>query len=473
MKITPVNNINFGYNKKLNEKLVSRIEKSEETPLVKSIKITNSACNSMENEIKALEGSKRQKVDKNEVEINHILNLFMDAKSALCLAVNTVFPDLNYPKIECDTYDKESTDLPLPSESSDEIGVKRAYMWREMLVDELSEEIDNFTQYVDEDDVVQEVAGIYGASSLIKKRKDGEEDLKENGLVEKFTPLSYSPKSLDDVVGLKNQREDIKDLIMYPLSDPKGAKEREENYGIEIPHFIVFHGPPGCGKTMLAEAIAAETGSKMYMMNLSNIGSSYVNETAKKASEAFNYVIEVAKNSDKPVILFMDEMDSILTKRSGAESGEREDNKVVNALLPLITTSKDKNVIIIGATNMFNLIDPAAKRRVDIEAYVGLPDREEVSELLKRQLTKFKMGEKLGQNKDELDEISKKLKGYSPSNIVKITKLASKNAYKNDREVQSQDFDYVLKNGSFDKINEKDYLPENKKTSIGFCGRKK
>ena len=507
MKITQSsvsNKVNFGYDKKLNAKLVKRLEASEQTPVIQTLYKVNENCNFVEDKLRQLERG-RSATDKNEAQINILLDYFMDAKTFLCLAVNRLFPDLNFIKKECDGYDKESIEMNLPPESEDAIGVKRAYMWREMMVDGLSGEIDALTSYVDADDKdedlnppdyddydeeedydFREVAEEIGDEEYLKYLDELKQESEKvnntskkgiskkeltSDLVEKFIPQKNSPKSLDDVVGLDLIREDIKDLIIYPIEHPEEAKEREEDYGIEIPHFIVFHGPPGCGKTMLAQAIAAQTGCEMYSFDLSKIGSSFVNETTRNVGKAMEFVEKQAKKSKIPVILFMDEMDSVLAKRlNDSSGGTREDNKMVNALLTSISNAKDKNIMIIGATNMFDIIDPAVKRRVDLSAYIGLPNKDEINELLKMQLSKIKKAQTLANDDEKLKELSKELLGYSPSNIVNIIKAASKIAYKAQRELIKQDISDAIKQGSWEKVKEQDYIPQNKKSikKMGF-----
>ena len=476
MRISPVNNQNFGYNKRLNERLKKRIEASEQTPIIQTIARVNDSCNFVEDKIRQLEKGYRG-VDEHEAQINLLMDYFMDAKTFLCLTIERVFPELNYLKIECDTYDNESSNMELPEESSDHVGVRRAFLWRDMMVDGLMNEIENQTAYLeDPEDVANEINGKtqnkeYKSYLDVLKKEYDAEDRGESTLVEKFSPKSHSPKSLDDVVGLDLIRDDIKELIIYSIEHPTEAKEREEEYGIEIPHFIVFHGPPGCGKTMLAEAIAAQTGCDMYSMDLSKVGTSYINETAKNIRKAFDFVSKKASKSEKPVILFLDEMDSILSKRmSDNTEGSKEDNKSVNTLLTLITNAKDNNVIIIGATNMYNLIDPAAKRRINLEAYVGLPNQEEIKKLLVKELSKIKKGIPLSQNAQDIEELAQDLKGYSPSNIVNIVKASSKIAYKAQREIIKEDIRNAIKQGSWEKIKEQEYLPESKKPAKRIMG---
>ncbi len=470
MQITPVkNNINFGYNKKLNKQLITRLEQNPDLPINQTLLSVNQFCNETETRINKLEGTRQQFTDENENAINILADCLINAKTYLCKTVDRMFPDLNFTQKECDTYDREISEVELPEIAESEDGVREAYIWKDILIGNLT---DIQTQN-------QKISSPLNEDYRFDKNFDkntlteallGTQAQESNSPVEKFTPFSHSPKSLDDVVGVKQSVQDVRDLIVFPLENPAEAKQREEDYGIEIPGFTVFFGPPGCGKTMLAEAIAAETGCDMYLLDLSKTGSSYVNGTVKNISQAFEYVKEQAKNSEKPVLLFLDEMDSMLKKRDGSDAGSSEDNKVVNALLPMLTQAKDNNILVIGATNMYDMLDNAAQRRIKLKCYIGLPNEKEITKLLENKLSSFKKGENLAKNEEALNKIAPKLVGYSPSNINDMVDYASKIAYKNNDEITPEYIVKALEEGNWEKINEQDYLPENKKTKkiIGF-----
>lgn len=458
-------NQNFGYNKRLNTKLRKKLAQEPNNKIYQSVSRINDICNETEEAIRKFEKKDRSGVEINKDKINFYADFFISAKIELCRMVDKLFPELNFFDTEVETYDKEAMEL-VSIEKGDKCDdeLSPAYFWREMFVDEA---------YTIKD--IQEEAKISTNSQTkglidITSSANSKENTKNSSLVEKFLKTDKTPKGLEDVVGLKNCIEDVKDLIIFPLEHPEEALKRKEDYGIEVPGFTILFGPPGCGKTMLAQAIASEVDCDMYSFDLSKIGSAYVNQTANNIQEAYDYVKKEADKSQKPVIIFMDEMDSFLTQRSDNISRSSEDNKAVNALLPILSDTKKDNIMVIGATNMYDTIDSAVKRRADFSAYIGLPNEKEIKKLLVKTLSKVKMGETLSKDEEALNKLSLKLLGYSPSNIVTIFKDASKNAYKNNREITFEDFDKAIKNTNFDKIDEKKYLPENKKESrkMGF-----
>ena len=484
MKISRLDNIGFGYSKELNKKFVARLKGNTDNPINSALLQINSSCNTTENIIKSLS----KKYDENELLINILLGYFKEAKIFICSVADRLFPDLNYTKTEADAYDneileegwEESYDFDFSEEGEVQTSsenLKKEYKWLEDVFLALSKIANNGEDINSEDDTNDDYyknADYDKADELLdeydKLSKDNATKNKENSVLQKYIPMSHSPKSIDEVVGLDKSINDIKNFILYPIEHPEEASQREKDYGIDIPHFIVFHGPPGCGKTMLAEAIAAETGADMYLLNLSSVGSKYVNQTVINVSNAFEEIYKEAENSAKPVIVFIDEMDSLLSQRTSNSDVCPEDKKVVNTMLPILTSAKDKNIIIIGATNMYDTIDKAVKRRIDMNAYIGLPKKEEIALLLERQLEKIKKGQVLASDKEKIEDLSKQLTGYSPANIVSIVKSAAKECFINNKEIEKEDILNALKSGTYEKIKESEYMPESMKTkrTVGF-----
>ncbi len=171
----------------------------------------------------------------------------------------------------------------------------------------------------------------------------------------------------EDIGGIGTQLLKVREMIELPLKHP----ELFRRLGIDPPKGVLLHGPPGTGKTMIAKAVATETNAHFHSINGPEIISKYYGESEKQLREIFE---EAANNS--PAIIFIDELDSIAPKREDV-TGEVE-RRVVAQLLTLLDGMKGRdNVVVIGATNRRDAIDPALRRpgRFDREIEVGVPDR--------------------------------------------------------------------------------------------------
>lgn len=182
--------------------------------------------------------------------------------------------------------------------------------------------------------------------------------------------------SYEDIGGLHKEVQRVREMIELPLKYPQVF----ERLGIEPPKGVLLHGPPGCGKTLLARAVAYETDAKFYAVSGPEIIHKFYGESEAKLREVFE---QARKNA--PSIVFIDELDSIAPKREQV-FGEVE-KRVVAQLLALMDGLKGRGqVIVIGATNLPNLLDPALRRpgRFDREIVIGIPDskaREEILEI--------------------------------------------------------------------------------------------
>jgi transitional endoplasmic reticulum ATPase len=178
----------------------------------------------------------------------------------------------------------------------------------------------------------------------------------------------------EDVGGLDEAIQRVREMVELPLKHP----ELFQRLGIEPPKGVLLHGPPGCGKTLLARAVANESDAYFIAINGPEIMSKFYGESEQRLREVF---AEAEKNA--PSIIFIDELDSIAPKREEV-TGEVE-RRVVAQLLALMDGLKGRGkVIVIGATNRPNAIDPALRRpgRFDREIEIGVPDRNSRKEVL-------------------------------------------------------------------------------------------
>lgn len=178
----------------------------------------------------------------------------------------------------------------------------------------------------------------------------------------------------EDIGGLRDEVTKVREMIELPLRHP----ELFRRLGVEAPKGVILHGPPGTGKTLLAKAVANETQANFYSIGGPEIMSKYYGESEERLRNIFE---EAQKNA--PSIIFIDELDSIAPKREEV-SGEVE-RRVVAQLLSLMDGLNARGkVVVIGATNRINAIDPALRRpgRFDREIEIGVPDRDGRLEVL-------------------------------------------------------------------------------------------
>lgn len=182
-------------------------------------------------------------------------------------------------------------------------------------------------------------------------------------------PLSY-----EEIGGLKRELHRIREIIELPLRYP----EVFERLGISPPKGVLLHGPPGCGKTLIARAVAHETDAKFFTINGPEIIHKFYGESEAHLRKIFE---EAAKQA--PSIIFLDEIDAIAPQRDKVV-GDVEKRVVAQLLALMDGLSRRKGVIVLAATNLPNALDPALRRpgRFDREIAISIPDRDGRKEIL-------------------------------------------------------------------------------------------
>jgi AAA family ATPase, CDC48 subfamily len=214
----------------------------------------------------------------------------------------------------------------------------------------------------------------------------------------------------EDIGGLDEELELVREMIELPLSEP----ELFTRLGIEPPKGVLLYGPPGTGKTLIARAVANEVDAHFDTIHGPEIVSKYKGESAERLRTAFERASENA-----PAIIFLDELDSIAGERD--DSGDME-NRVVAQLLTLLDgLDSDEQVVVIGATNRVDAIDPAIRRggRFDREIEIGVPDETGRREILDVHTRDMPLADDV-----RLDELAERLHGFVGADIASLAREA-------------------------------------------------
>jgi proteasome-associated ATPase len=214
--------------------------------------------------------------------------------------------------------------------------------------------------------------------------------------VEDLTLEEVPDIGYDDIGGLGTQIEAIKDAVELPYLYADYYKEHQ----LTPPKGVLLYGPPGCGKTMIAKAVANNLAEKIsekrgekikgFFLNIKGpeLLNKYVGETERKIREIFTKAKEKA-NEDVPVVVFFDEMDALFRTRGTGISSDVETTIVPQLLAEIDGVEGLKNVIVIGASNRQDLIDPAILRpgRLDVKIKIERPDRSAANDIFRKYLT--------------------------------------------------------------------------------------
>jgi len=223
----------------------------------------------------------------------------------------------------------------------------------------------------------------------------------------KGTGITY-----EDVGGLRNEVQRIREMIELPMKHP----EVFTRLGIEPPKGVLLHGSPGTGKTLIAKAVANETNANFFSIAGPEVMSKYYGESEQRLRDIFEEA-----NRNTPSIIFIDELDSIAPKR-GEVTGEVE-RRVVAQLLAMMDGLKERGqVVVIGATNRIDAIDPALRRpgRFDREIEIGVPDRVDRLEIIQIHVQNMPIDESVN-----LEDLADRTNGFVGADISALCKEAA------------------------------------------------
>src|SRR6266850_897262 len=247
-----------------------------------------------------------------------------------------------------------------------------------------------------------------------------------------ITPGSASSVTWDEVAGLEEAKAELREVVDF-LRDPA----RFEALGARVPKGILFHGPPGTGKTLAAKAVANESGARFYAQSASAFVEMFAGLGAARIRKLFE---EARKNA--PSIVFIDELDAVGMARSGNSFNREQDQTLNQLLVELDGFGPRDQVVVMGASNRLQDLDPALLRpgRFDRQVLINPPDlkgRRAILDVHTR-------GKPLAEDVD-LDAVSRQTAGLTGADLQNICNEAAIAAGRNGRaELAHADFDYAL-----------------------------
>jgi transitional endoplasmic reticulum ATPase len=228
----------------------------------------------------------------------------------------------------------------------------------------------------------------------------------------------------DDVGGLEEAKGQVQESVEWPLTDP----QKFERMGIEAPKGVLLYGPPGTGKTLMAKAVANETNANFISVRGPQLLSKWVGESEKAIRQTFRKARQVS-----PCIIFFDELDSLAPSR-GQDVGSNVSERVVNQLLTELDGLEEMgDVMVIGATNRPDMIDPALIRsgRFDRLVMIGEPSAEGREQILRIHTQESPLAPDVS-----LREVAEMTDGYVGSDLESIGREAAIEALREDDDAE-------------------------------------
>ncbi len=270
----------------------------------------------------------------------------------------------------------------------------------------------------------ERIKALQGSVSPQDVRREMEKDSEAGGAVEKTTPeggngrveelvVTEKPQvKWDEVVGLETAKKAVKEAIVYPV-------QRPDLFPLGWPRGILLFGPPGCGKTLLAAAVATEIDANFYSIDAASIMSKWLGEAEQNVAKLFGAARKSA-NDGKPAIVFVDELDSLMGQHSNEVGGEiRVKNQFLKEMDGIMDKGKALHVYVIGATNKPWDLDWAFIRRFQKRILVPLPDNHTRLMMLKHYTGNLQID-----NDVDLPELTRLSEGFSGSDIRDVCQSA-------------------------------------------------
>ena len=242
---------------------------------------------------------------------------------------------------------------------------------------------------------------------------------------ESFVFSKNTGNGFEDIAGMEELKKVLLDDVLFVLRN----HELAQRYRLNTPNGILLYGPPGCGKTYIAEKFAEEAGTNFILVNASDLGSPYVHGTQEKIAQLFKQA-----KANAPVVICLDEFDAMAPDRS-SHAGEFAANEVNEFLSQLNNCSKN-GIFVIALTNRPDKLDPAILRsgRFDKKIYVPLPDKKARQEIFSIHL----QGRPFEPEKLDWEKLSTLSDGYVGSDIALIVSDAARKAAHNNQLITEE-----------------------------------
>jgi len=268
------------------------------------------------------------------------------------------------------------------------------------------------------------------------------------------------PQKLDDIGGMK----DIKEKITEKIIEPWKNKDEMDKFGIGMPDGVLLYGPPGSGKTYLIKGVARELGLPLYILNLSDVASSFRHQTTKNIKDIVNQLTEKYKLTGEASVLFLDELDSLGKSK---ENGSSADTDEVNTLLQEFNNAGDKGIILLAATNKLDNIEAALARdgRLGERIFVGYGDYESRLDMIKTILSSKPVTTELANNSELMEKLAQDFEDMPSSSIAKVLKEATY-----QMAIKGQSFEESVKT-AFENYKEKELDDHLTKKGVKDRGR--
>ena len=267
-----------------------------------------------------------------------------------------------------------------------------------------------------------------GVCSVPVEKTAGKKSRKRGSAKKESNKSDEAPKvqhagGLDLVGGMTGLKTILVDEVIEPLRNP----EKYRNYGLGLPNGILLYGPPGCGKTFIAKNLAAELGHHFIEVLPSTVGSPFIHETTTRIAGVFAEALENA-----PAIIFIDELDALAPARGDLDGTSSYKAEEVNELLAQLNNAGERGILVLGATNEMDKIDPAVLRsgRFDRQFHVDVPDADAREEILRLALAGRYVEDDL-----DLTAVVKKTKGLTCADLRLLVDDAARLALKVDKPI--------------------------------------